>query len=60
MNFRKIQQKAGYTHKITWQEKHKQYGTVTKSFPTTKDAVQWHLSNMKTNPDIINAVVERI
>lgn len=39
--------KAGYTHKISWVENHPRYGTVEKSFPTTKDAASIHFSKLE-------------
>ena len=54
-----LHKKAGYTHRIFWEENVKNIGTVTKSFPTTKDAVPLHLYNMKKSPDkIFNIRVE--
>lgn len=48
-----------YTHRITWTEYNKKMGfVVTKSFPTTLDAVQIHLQRL-TKFGII-AIVEEI
>lgn len=54
--------KVDYTHKISWVENHPRYGTVEKSFPTTKDAVNIHLSRLKKSKDeglVVEYKVER-
>lgn len=42
-----LSSKSGYTHVISWKEKHKNYGEITKSFPTTRDAVSIHVKQMQ-------------
>lgn len=42
-----LPRKSGYTHVISWKEKHKIFGEVTKSFPTTRCAVNIHIRQMQ-------------
>ena len=42
-----LPRKLGYTHVISWKEKHKSLGEVKKSFPTTRDAVNLHIRQMQ-------------
>lgn len=51
---------VGYTHRISWSEKHKDYGEVTKSFPTTKDAVDLHVKAVNSTGLCYNVKVETI
>ena len=44
-----LPRKVGYTHVISWKEKHKHLGEVSKSFPTTRDAVNIHIHQMQLN-----------
>ena len=51
----------GYTHMITFQEDiGRGIGIVTKSFPTTKDAVKIHLKAIAAAPSCFNVTVAPI
>lgn len=42
-----LPRKVGYTHTIKWKEKHPMFGEVSKSMPTTRDAVNLHIRQME-------------
>lgn len=52
--------KAGYTWMVSWEEVHKDYGVVTPSFPTTDDAIDMHLHNLRNDSKVFNLKYERI
>lgn len=46
---------AGYTHKISWKEYNDVFDLfVEKSFPTTKDAVNIHLRDLRKRQSATN------
>lgn len=51
---------VGYTHRISWSEKHKDYGEVHKSFPTVKNAVELHLKAINSTGLCYNVKVEKL
>lgn len=56
----KLWKEAGYTHIISWQEKHADYGVVYKYFPTTEDALYEHVKSVTHNDNMISFMVETI
>ena len=47
----------GYTHYISYQKNHKEYGYFPVEFPTTKCAVGIHLNEIKKDHTNVNLVV---
>lgn len=55
-----MRKQSGYTHTISWTEKHQHLGDVSKSFRTTKDAVELHLKAMNSTGQCRDIRVEVI
>jgi hypothetical protein len=49
-----------YTHKISWNENHPEYGTLTKSFRTTEDAIPAHLERLLKSDTAFNIHWEQL
>jgi hypothetical protein len=43
-----------YTHKISWNENHPEFGTITKSFRTSEDTIKGHLKRLLESDTAFN------
>lgn len=46
-----LKKKAGYTHTVSYKENVRNIGWVEKSFPTTRDAVDIHMRNLRKSEE---------